>query len=133
MKKVLFPATLLPALATWGMSEPASLPSELRSVPVVVVDSEGTTHELLGLRCEGRGELELRKGNVDYKLSLLSVRRIEVIGEDGEKIRLKVTMKGGKSGEFFVERSLKCSAESDIGEVSFYLGDVRTVEIGDEK
>ena len=116
-----------------GMSEPVSIPPEVRNMSVTVEDTEGTVHRLRGLNCGEGASLTLKKGALDYSVSLSQIKEIRVLGVRGGEATLSVLFKDGKKEKFSVTSSLKCTSESEVGTVDFYIGEVRRISLGEVK
>ena len=128
--KVLQPLILLfLALLIYGMSEPAEIPPELRSLKAKVVDKKGVTHQLTAFKCNDGATLKFRKGSLDYTLSLTSIRSIEVLGVEDGNARVSVQLKDGKKESFELPSSTRCTAQTEVGNVSFYITEVKSIEL----
>jgi len=120
--------SLLAAPLLYSMSEPAEIPPELRDLKVKVTDAEGVTHSLRGFRC-GDGVLRLKRGALSYNISLSTVRKITLLSASEGIARVRVEFRDGGSEEFSVPASTKCESESDVGNVSFYISEIREIEL----
>ena len=112
-----------------GMSEPASLPPELKHLKAKVVDIKGVEHNLKGLVCNQGGSIKFKKGSLDYTLPLSSLRKIEILSEEEGSVSVRVTLKDGKKEILNLPSSTRCTADSDVGSVSFYINEVKSVEL----
>lgn len=118
-----------------SMSEPVSLPPEVKKVKAVVVDNKNVKHSLRGLSC-GRGSvMKFKKGTLDYTLSLTSIKEMEVLGEEEGSVRVRVKLRNGKEEVFDLPSSTRCTAESEVGNVGFYINEIRSIELlqGEER
>jgi len=118
-----------------GMSEPVNVPSEVKNLKAKVVDAKGVEHELGELVCGRGGAIRFEKGSLDYTVPLTSIKRLEVLEEDGTSVRVRVVLKGGKEEIFSVPSSTKCTADSEVGSVSFYINEIKSLELfpGEER
>ena len=132
MKRVL--PLILTAPLLVSMSEPASVPPEVKKLKAKVLDGRGVEHELREFSCGG-SSLEFRKGTLDYTVPLSSIERIEVLGENPGSVKVRVKLRSGKEEVLELPSSVRCTAYSDLGSVSFYINEVRSVEIlkGEER
>ncbi len=112
-----------------SMSEAPEIPPELRNLKAKVQDVKGVVHELTAFRCNEGATLKFRKGSLDYSISLSSVRSIEVVGMDEEGVKVKVRMKDGSTETFLLPASTRCTAQTKTGNVSFYINEVRKIEL----
>jgi hypothetical protein len=120
--------TLIP-LIVYSMSEPAQIPPELKKLRAKVVDKKGVVHELVAFRCNEGSVLKFKKGSLDYTLSLSSVKTIEVVGQEDGYTEVVVKLKDCKKDTFLIPSSTRCSAQSDVGDVSFYMNEVKRIEL----
>ena len=132
MRRVLPVILLTPLLLS--MSEPASVPPEVKKLRAKVLDLKGVEHSLKEFSCGGES-LEFRKGTLDYTVSLPSIERIEVLGENSGSVKVRVKLRSGKEEVFELPSSVRCTAYSELGSVSFYINEVKSIEIikGEEK
>lgn len=128
MKRALFFILSFCVTLLWSMSEPASLPPELKDAKVKVVDTKGVAHELKAFRCGG-SDIKFKKGNLSYKVALSSIRKMEVLSVEDGNVKIAVEMEGGKKETFELPSSTRCDAESEVGSVSFYISEIKTVEV----
>ncbi len=112
-----------------GMSEPAHTPPELRDLRVKLIDSEGVLHELTAFRCGDGGILRLKRGSVSYSIPLSSVKEIEVLELEDTYAKVKLHLKDGSEEILKLPSSMKCSAQSKLGIVSFYIEEVKRIEL----
>ena len=133
MRRFLPVLILIPLLLS--MSEPASVPPEMKNLRAKVVDRKGVEHQLRGLVCNQGGTVKFKKGTVDYTLSLSSIRMIEVLGEEEGSVRVRVKLKDGEEEVFNLPSSTRCTADSDVGSVSFYINEIKSIELsqGEER
>jgi len=118
-----------------GMSEPVSLPPEVKNLRAKVLDSKGVEHRLKGLFCNQGEALKFKKGSITYSLSLSSIKGIEVLGQEEGNVRVRVTLRNGKEEVFSLPSSVRCSGESDVGGASFYISEVKSIQFyqGEER
>ncbi len=126
-KRALLAGTLL--FLIYGMSEPAHIPPELKNIGVKVTDAKGVVHELRGFRCNEGSSLKLKKGTLDYTVSLSSVKSITVMGIQEGVVKIKVEFKNGRKEIFDMPSSTRCVSESEVGGVSFYISEIKKVEL----
>ena len=128
------PLILLVAPLLMSMSEPASVPPEVKKLRAKVLDLKGVEHNLKEFSCGG-GSIEFRKGTLDYTVPLSSVERMEILGENSGSVKVRVKLRSGKEEVFELPSSVRCTAYSDLGSVSFYINEIRNVEIikGEER
>ncbi len=133
MKRFLPLILITPLLV--GMSEPASVPPEVKNIKAKVLDKKGVEHQLKEFSCGEGASLEFRKGTLDYTISLSSIERIEVLGENSGNVKVKVRLRSGKEEVFDLPSSVRCTAYSEVGSVSFYINEVKSIEIikGEER
>jgi hypothetical protein len=110
-----------------AMGEGRSVPPELKKVRSTVIDKEGVTHRFTGLVCGDGGEIRFKRGAVDYRLSLTSIEKIEVIKTSGSESSVEVTLADGKKEKYTVSSSLRCVAQTDSGKADFYISDVKSI------
>lgn len=104
-------------------------PVKDRRLKVEVEDNKGLKHNLSGLVCSGKPSLKVREGMVDYSIEFTSLKRIEVLGTEGQELRVRLTLKDGASREYALASNIYCKASSTTGEAGFYLRDVRNIFI----
>ncbi len=119
---------LIPFL-TYGMSEPAQIPPELRNLKARVRDTKGVVHELRAFRCNEGATLKFKRGSLDYTLSLSSIKSIKVLQVEGGSVKVLVLLKDGKRESFELPPSTRCTAQTDVGNVSFYITEVKSIEL----
>lgn len=124
---------LMPALLSLSMSEPASLPPELRNLKVKVLDSKGVVHELTTLKCNEGINLKLKRGSLEYTIPFTEVRKIEVVEVAEDRTKVELTLKDGKRETFYTSSSTRCTAISDVGNVSFYISEIKSIEVEGEQ
>jgi len=112
----------------YGMSEPASVPSELREVKVRITDMQGVSHSLKGIRCSD-GTLRLRRGTLSYSIPLSSIRKITSLSSADGNVRIRVEFRDGSAEEFEISATARCVSESRAGTVSFYMAEIREIEL----
>jgi len=117
------------ALIIYGMSEPAQVPPELRDLRAEVKDSKGVVHKLTAFRCNDGATLKFKRGSLDYTLSLTSIRSIEVLGAEDGSVKVLVRLKDGRKESFELPSSTRCTAQTDVGSVSFYITEVKSIEL----
>lgn len=124
---------ILPVLLSLSMSEPTSLPPELRNLKVKVLDSKGVVHELTSLKCNEGGNLKLKRGSLDYTLPFTDVQKIKVLEVSGGEVKVELLLKDGKRETFEMPSSTRCTAVSDVGNVNFYISEIRSIEVEGEQ
>jgi len=124
MRKWLF---LIPFLLS--MAEPVK-DSKLR---VELEDKDGLKHSLRGLVCNGRDKLRVREGKVEYAVNFSSLSSIEVLGQDGTQLKIRLSFKDGPSRDYLIPANTYCKGNSQTGEAGFYLRDVKTIFIMTEE
>ncbi|MCS7262428.1 MAG: hypothetical protein N3C13_00535 [Aquificaceae bacterium] len=124
MKRILL---LLPFLLS--MAEPL----KEQKFRVELEDKGGTKHSLRGLVCGGRAYLKVREGSVDYSLEFSSIRSIEVLSQEGQQMRVRVSFKNRSSKEYTLPSDLYCKGNALGGEAGFFLRDIRAIFITEEK
>ncbi|MEJ7621337.1 MAG: hypothetical protein WKI49_02315 [Aquificaceae bacterium] len=124
MRRWLF---LIPFLLS--MAEPVK-DSKLR---VELEDKDGLKHSLRGLVCNGRDKLRVREGKVEYTVNFSSLRSIEVLGQDGTQLRVRLSFKDGPSRDYLIPANTYCKGNSQTGEAGFYLRDIKTIFIKTEE
>ncbi|MCS6875582.1 MAG: hypothetical protein RMK35_05480 [Aquificaceae bacterium] len=118
MKRLLL---LLPFILSMGE------PVRDERLRVEVEDKSGVRHSMKGILCSGRAYLKLREGNVEYSVDFSSLRSLEVLSQEGQQIRVRLTFRGRSSKEYSLPSDLYCKGGSQIGEAGFYLRDVKTI------
>ncbi len=96
---------------------------------IEVEDKDGLRHNLKGLVCNGRGYLKVKEGNLEYTVNFSTLRAIEVLGQEGQQLKVKLSLKDGPTREYNVPANTYCKANSQMGEAGFYLRDVKTIFI----
>ncbi len=127
MRRGVFLSLLLPFILSMG--EPAGSYINTSDLSVRVTDRSGEVHELKGLRCTGGYELSFKKGELRYKVPLEDIKKLEVLSVEEERIKVRVILRNGKSDVLFIDSSIKCYSLSSMGEVDFYISDIKTLEI----
>ncbi len=112
-----------------SMSEPLQVPPELRNLRAKVIDRKGVVHELTSFMCNEGGSLKFKKGTLDYNVSLSSIKSMETKGEEEGRVKVLVSFRDGKKEEFELPSSTRCTAQSDTGSVSFYINEVKKIEL----
>ncbi len=120
MRRWLF---LIPFLLS--MAEPVK-DSKLR---VELEDRDGLKHSLRGLVCNGRDNLRVREGKVEYAVNFSSLRSIEVLGQDGTHLKVRLSFKDGPSRDYLIPVNTYCKGNSQTGEAGFYLRDIKNIFI----
>lgn len=120
---------LAPLILSMSMSEPV----KNTKLKVELEDRSGIKHSLKGLVCNGKPFLRVREGNVEYSVDFSSLRRIEILGQDGNQIRVKLLFRDGSSKEYFLPLNTYCKANSQAGEAGFYLKEVKNIFISMEE
>ena len=126
MKKFLFSFLLVPVLS-FSMAEPAGAPPEVKNISIVVIDKEGKKHQLKSPTCEGLSYIKVKKGEVEYSISLTNLEKLEIINVSGDKAIVRVKLKGGKEEVFNISSHAVCSALSEIGNASFTMKDIKEI------
>ncbi len=122
-------ALLFVVTFVYAMSEPAQIPPELRNLRVKVIDAKGVVHELKDFRCNEGGSLKFKRGSLSYTLSLSSIKSIKVLGVEDGNVRVLVRLKDGNEEHFELPSSTRCTARTDVGNVSFYVNEVKSIEL----
>ncbi|NPA32589.1 MAG: hypothetical protein GXO04_03080 [Aquificae bacterium] len=126
MRKVLS-AVLLTLALSFGMSEPTGAPPEVKHIALVVIDREGKEHHLKSPTCEGLSYIKVKKGEVEYSISLTNVREIEVLRISGDTAIVRIKLENGKEDVFEMPAHAFCTALSDVGNASFRIEDVKKI------
>lgn len=100
---------------------------------VEVEDREGLKHQLAGLSCSGRPHLKVKEGNLEYAIDFSAVRSIQVVGQEGQNLRLRLSFVNGTSKEYLIPANTYCRASSHVGEAGFYLKDIKAIFIKREE
>lgn len=133
MRKRLFLLILLPTLM-FGMAEPTGVPPEIKGIKVVVIDKKGVKHTLKSPVCDGESYLKVKKGTLEYSISLRNIKRITVKSVKGDNVELLIETKDGKTDTFTTSAYTLCAMQSNLGNVSFNLKDVKEIIFqGEEK
>jgi len=132
MRKVLTALTLCSFLA-FGMGEPTGTPPEVKGLTVVVIDKKGVKHRLKNPTCEGLSYLKVRKGSLEYSVSLTRIKKIEVLKVEKDKVLLKIYTKDGKEEVFEASPNTFCVMQSELGNVSFSIKDVKEIVVEGEE
>ncbi len=109
------------------MAEPTGSPPEVKNINVIVIDKKGVKHILRSPTCEGLSYIKVKKGDVEYAVSLTNVKKMEIINVSGDKAIVKIHLKNGKAEVFELPSNYFCSAVSDIGNASFTIKDVKEI------
>ncbi|MCS6957449.1 MAG: hypothetical protein RMK75_03205 [Aquificaceae bacterium] len=112
-----------------SMSEPVKNPK----LKVELEDRSGIKHSLKGLVCNGKPFLKVREGNVEYSVDFSSLRGVEILGQDGNQIRVRLLFRDRSSKEYFLPLNTYCRANSQAGEAGFYLKEVKNIFISMEE
>jgi len=132
MRKVLTALTLCSFLA-FGMGEPTGTPPEVKGLTVVVIDKNGVKHRLKNPTCEGLSYLKVRKGSLEYSVSLTRIKKIEVLKVEKDRVLLKIYTKDGKEEVFEASPNTFCVMQSELGNVSFSIKDVKEIIVEGEE
>ncbi|MCX8164550.1 MAG: hypothetical protein N3D14_04070 [Aquificaceae bacterium] len=124
MRRLLF---LIPFVLSMGE------PVKDQKLRIELEDKSGLKHSFRGLVCNGRSIIKVREGNVDYSLDFHSIRSLEVLGQDGQQVRVKLSFRNGASKEYSMPATTYCKTDSHIGEASFYIKDVKTIIFNTEE
>ncbi|MEJ5339559.1 MAG: hypothetical protein ACK42C_03725 [Aquificaceae bacterium] len=114
---------LLPLILS--MAEP---PRDNR-LRIELEDREGLKHSLRGLSCNGRGYLRVREGGLEYAINFSVLRSLEVISQDGQQLKVRLSLKDGTSKEYYLPANTYCKGGSQVGEAGFYLKDIKNIFI----
>ncbi|MCS6998923.1 MAG: hypothetical protein N2648_06075 [Aquificaceae bacterium] len=120
MKRLLL---LLPFLLSLGE------PVKDQKLKVELEDKSGLKHNLRGLVCGGKAFLRVREGNVDYSLDFSSIKSLEVLGQEGQQIKVRISFKNRASREYTLPADTYCKGNSQVGEAGFYVKDVKAIFI----
>ncbi len=126
MRKWIFPLFAIPFLL-FGMAEPTGVPPEIKGIQVVVIDKKGVRHSLRSPVCDGESYLKVKKGTIEYSISLRNIKRITIERIEGDTVYLRIETKDGKSENFTTSAYTLCAMQSGIGNVSFNLKDVKEI------
>ncbi len=126
MRKRLFLLAFLPVML-FGMAEPTGVPPEIKGIKVIVIDKKGVKHTLRSPICDGESYLKVKKGSLEYSISLRNIKRIVVNGVQGDKVFIQIETKGGKRDNFVASAYTMCAMQSKVGNVSFNLKDVKEI------
>ncbi len=126
MRKIIFLFVFIPTLF-FGMAEPTGVPPEIKGINVVVVDKKGVKHSLRSPICDGESYLKVRKGTLEYSISLRNIKKITVKSVKGDNVELIIETKDGKAETFITSAYTLCAMQSNLGNVSFNLKDVKEI------
>ncbi len=126
MRKITFLLVLLP-IFIFGMAEPTGVPPEIKGINVVVVDKKGVKHSLRSPICDGESYLKVRKGALEYSISLRNIKKIVVNSIKGDDVELVIETKDGRKDTFIASAYTLCVMQSYLGNVSFNLKDVKEI------
>jgi hypothetical protein len=127
MRKILTLSLFAVSLFILGAAEPVRVPKETQSITIDVIDRAGKVHRLKGISCNGRSYLRVRKGSVEYSISLKSLKEIKVLESKGMDTSVRVVLLDGTSDNFKVSSSTICMSESKLGEASFYIKNIQSI------
>ena len=111
----------------FGMAEPTGVPPEIKGINVVVVDKKGVKHTLRSPICDGESYLKVKKGTLEYSISLRNIKKIVVKSVKGDNVELIIETKDGKTDTFTTSAYTLCAMQSNLGNVSFNLKDVKEI------
>ena len=126
MGKRLFLLILMPVIL-FGMAEPTGVPPEIKGINVVVIDKKGVKHNLRSPICDGESYLKVKKGTLEYSISLRNIKKIVVRSVKGDNVELVIETKDGKADTFTTSAYTLCAMQSSLGNVSFNLKDVKEI------
>jgi len=132
MRKRVLAFLALPVLA-FSMGEPTGTPPEVKGLTVVVVDRSGVKHKLKNPTCEGLSYLKVRKGSLEYSVSLTNIKKIEVLKVEKDRAVIKIYTKDGKEEVFEASPNTFCVMQSELGNVTFTLKDVKEIIVVGEE
>ncbi len=127
MRKLLGPALLVLYIFILSTAEPVRVPKETQDIAIDVVDRSGKVHMLKGISCNGRSYLRVKKGSVEYSISLKSLKEIKVLETKGMDTTVRVILRDGTSDNFRVSSSTICMSESKLGEATFYIKNIQSI------
>lgn len=108
-----------------SMAEP---PKDNR-LRVELEDKEGLKHSLRGLSCSGRAYLRVKEGSLEYTINFSSLRSIEVLSQESQQLRVRLSFKDGSLKDYLVSANTYCKGVSQVGEAGFYLRDIKNIFI----
>ncbi len=129
-KKLLVSASAVILLA--GMSEPSSVPPEVRSISAKVEDSKGVVHEIGSFRCGSGAHMRFKKGSATYTIPITSIKTFSVLGVQDGRAEVEVVLKKGKREKLTISSSTICSGVTDSGAVEIYISDIKKADIKGE-
>ena len=109
------------------MAEPGGVPAEIRNIKAVVVDKKGVKHELRNPVCEERAYLKVRKGELEYSISITRIKKIEILEAGEDYVKLRITAVDNKKDIFEAPSGISCRGQSDLGSVTFTLKNVKEI------
>lgn len=98
-------------------------------ISLLVIDAAGKEHLLNGPVCDGRPFLPVREGLVEYVVSFSQLSRGVVLRKEGKDLVMRLTFKDGREEEVRVSADTFCRASSPIGRASFYLKDIKEIQV----
>ncbi len=126
MRKIIFLLVFLPTFV-FSMAEPTGVPPEIKGMNVIVVDKKGIKHSLKSPICDGESYLKVRKGTLEYSISLRNIKRIIIKNIKGDEVELVIETKDGEMDTFITSAYTLCVMQSNLGNVSFNLKDVKEI------
>ena len=126
MRKFLIAFAVCTSLA-FSMAEPGGIPPEIRNIKVIVVDKKGVKHEFRNPTCEGLSYLKVRKGELEYSISITKIKKIEILETGEDYVKIKITTVDNKKDIFEASPGTFCIGQSDLGNVTFTLKDVKEI------
>ncbi len=108
-------------------------PVKDKNLLIEVEDREGIRHNLRGLACNGKDYIKVKEGALEYAVGFKSLKSVEVLSQEGQNLRVRLSFKQGSVKEYLIPTTVHCKAVSDVGDVSFYLKDIKVIFISTEE
>ena len=96
-------------------------------IPAKIVDRSGTEHEVSALLCDDKAYFEFRDGSVVLKVPFGKVKRLVVLGAEGDRLKVEVYFTDGGKRSFLIDPDVECSGPTPYGTLEAYLSQIREI------
>ena len=123
MRKGFILFLLLPILG-FAMGE---RPNPETLVSAQIVDKTGVKHSVSAFVCDDRSYLTLKEGSARLKVPFDKIRKISVLGSEGENLKVEVEFIDGRRKKFLIEGDIECGGAEKFGLLEIYLSQVKEI------
>ena len=97
-------------------------------IPAKIVDKSGAAHEVSALLCDEKAYFEFEDGSVTLKVPFGKIKKLVVLGSEGDKLKVEVYFTSGGKKTFLADPDVECSGPTPYGTLEAYLSQIKEID-----